>query len=213
MIRPAQPTRAVTADEPLRVAPRIGRPTGAHPATTTRVLEAALELFLTDGADSLTPSRLRDKSGVSRATIYRHWPDRARLIADLLKMATGKPGDPIKLTELRTDLDGAMQHLVARFNHRPVRAFFAACLDFGRRSEEVSAFAEEFIFGMLRPFREILAAAVVRGELHGDVDRLVDELTGPIMLRHVLRGESVGRRDAALAVETFMAQHRLYEGP
>jgi hypothetical protein len=66
--------------------------------------------------------------------------------------------------------------------------------------------AEEFISAMLRPFRIILEPAIARGELRGDVDRLVDELTGPLMLRHVLRGVSVGPADAALAVETFMAR-------
>ena len=199
--------RPASGAERERVSPRVGRPAGPHPETTTKVLNAALELFLTEGADSLTPSRLSDRSGVGRATIYRHWPDKARLIADLLRAATHKPTEPIPLTDLRTDLDVAMKHLIARFNYRPVRAFFAACLDFGRRSEEVSQFAEEFISGMLRPFHAILEPAVARGELHGDVERLVDELTGPIMLRHVLRGRPVGPGDAALAVETFMARH------
>lgn len=197
-------TRSV--DERERASHRVGRPAGAHPETTTKVLEAALELFLTEGADALTPSRLSDRSGVSRATMYRHWPDKERLIADLLKMATQRPTEPARLTDLRTDLDAAMNHLVARFNHRPVRAFFAACLDFGRRSEEVSRLAEEFISAMLQPFHIILEPAITRGELSGDVDRLVDELTGPLMLRHVLRGVSVGPADAALAVETFMAR-------
>lgn len=183
----------------------IGRPIGPHPDTSAKVLDAALELFLTVGADSLTPSRLSARSGVSRATVYRHWPDKARVIADLLQMATREPTEPAPLTDLRTDLDAAMEHLVARFNYRPVRAFFAACIDF-RRSEEVSQLAEEFISGMLRPFRAILEHAVASGELDGDVDRLVDELTGPIMLRHVLRGVPVGPGDAALAVETFLTR-------
>jgi AcrR family transcriptional regulator len=45
------------------------------------VQRAALEVLSTDGAAGLSVDRLAQLSGVSRSTIYRHWPDMRTLVA------------------------------------------------------------------------------------------------------------------------------------
>lgn len=46
------------------------------------VLAAALDLFVTGGPRAVTVDAVSERSGVAKTTIYRHWSDRAHLLAD-----------------------------------------------------------------------------------------------------------------------------------
>ncbi|TIH37106.1 TetR/AcrR family transcriptional regulator [Subtercola vilae] len=60
-----------------RVNPRVER-------TKTRVLEVAHELLDELGPAGLTYTSLASRSGVTRQTIYQHWPERDALLADVI---------------------------------------------------------------------------------------------------------------------------------
>lgn len=53
--------------------------------TRARVLEAALNLLRTEGPGAVTHQRVSREAGIGRATVYRHWPDRGRLVLDALE--------------------------------------------------------------------------------------------------------------------------------
>lgn len=46
------------------------------------VLAASVELFVSGGPRAVTVDAVSDASGVAKTTIYRHWRDRAHLLAD-----------------------------------------------------------------------------------------------------------------------------------
>ncbi|MEM9713791.1 MAG: TetR/AcrR family transcriptional regulator C-terminal ligand-binding domain-containing protein [Actinomycetota bacterium] len=190
---------------------RVGRPPGPHGDTLGKLLPTALRLFIEEGGAALTPTRLHQETGVGRATIYRNWPEPADLIEVMLGYATEQPDDDRFTGDLRADLHLALDELLDRFDHKPARAFFAACMEYGRHSARVASAAEAFIDGILGPFRLVLAAAVEAGELDGPVDALVSEVTGPLVLEHVVMGRHVSRARGAEVVDTFLA-HRL-DGP
>jgi AcrR family transcriptional regulator len=52
--------------------------------TRDRILAAARELLAEAGPAGLTYSLLADRAGVTRQTLYRHWPARAALLVDLI---------------------------------------------------------------------------------------------------------------------------------
>lgn len=185
----------------------VGRPPGPHGDTLAKLLPVALRLFLDEGGAALTPTRLHQESGVARATIYRNWPEAADLIEIMLAKATEPPPDDLFSGDLRADLHAAADLLVRRFTDRPARAFFGACLEYGRRSERVAAASETFIAGILQPFRTAIAAALDTGELTGDEDRLVSEVAGPLLLDHVLLGRSVTTAHARAVVDQFLDHH------
>ena len=66
---------------------RTGRPAGPANDTTATVLTAALELLLSEGVGALTAQRLHQVTGVSRSTIYRHWPTPNDVLASLIDVA------------------------------------------------------------------------------------------------------------------------------
>ncbi len=184
--------------------PRVGRPPGPHDDTLHKLLRSALPLFLNEGGAALTPTRLHKETGIARATIYRNWPEPADLIEIMLGHATEPPPDDVFSGDVRADLMTALDILLSRFEHRPVRPFFAACMEYGRHSDRVASASESFIEGILGPFRTVIAAAVEHGTLTGPVDELVSELTGPLVLEHVVMGRDVSRSRGRRAVDRFL---------
>ncbi|MFI1263895.1 MULTISPECIES: TetR/AcrR family transcriptional regulator [Streptomyces] len=51
--------------------------------TRARILAVARELLPEVGLTGLTTACLADRAGVTRQTLYRHWPNRAALLSDL----------------------------------------------------------------------------------------------------------------------------------
>src|ERR1700722_18699794 len=67
--------------------PNRGRPTPGHPRverTRSHILAVARELLPDVGPVGLTYSLLAERAGVTRQTLYRHWPTRAALLVDLI---------------------------------------------------------------------------------------------------------------------------------
>ncbi|HEY1669328.1 MAG TPA: TetR family transcriptional regulator [Trebonia sp.] len=62
-------------------------PDAANPRvqrTRDRMLAAARELLAEAGPEGLTYSLLAERAGVTRQTLYRHWPARSALLTDLI---------------------------------------------------------------------------------------------------------------------------------
>jgi AcrR family transcriptional regulator len=57
--------------------------------TRARVLQAALELLSDQGASAVTYAAVAERAGVSRQTLYNHWPSRDQLFIDLVKANSG----------------------------------------------------------------------------------------------------------------------------
>ncbi len=171
----------------------------------------AFRLLIAEGAHAITANRLHQESGVARTTIYRHWPEPADLLAAMLERATGEQDTAPFIGELRADLSSAVHGLVFRFNERPVRPLFGALVEHTRRASgaedpDPEDLGASYITGILRPIRRAMSEAVERGELPAtvDVDHLVDEVAGPLLVRHVLLGREVDEADADAAVEAFL---------
>ena len=186
---------------------RVGRPPGPHDDTLRKLLSAALPLFIEEGGAALTPTRLHRETGIARATIYRNWPDPADLIEIMLGYATERPPEDAFIGDVRKDLYTAVDILLERFANRPARAFFAACMEYGRHSERVATAAEDFIAGILDPFHAVLDAAVTSGDFEGDVDELVSEIAGPLVLEHVIMGKRISRKRGRSVVDHFLDHH------
>lgn len=54
-----------------------------------KVLDAAIELFVEGGIDSTSMDAIAGRSGVSKATIYKHWPDKDALALEALSHLFG----------------------------------------------------------------------------------------------------------------------------
>src|SRR6185503_11852637 len=78
-----------------------------------QVLDAALKLFSKRGIDSTSMDAIAGASGVSKATIYKHWPNKDALCLEVMARLHGLHEEPVfNSGNVRADI-------VALLNHRP----------------------------------------------------------------------------------------------
>ncbi|QLY28772.1 TetR/AcrR family transcriptional regulator [Nocardia huaxiensis] len=135
---------------------RPGRPAGPASDTETVVLTAALELLLREGATALTPQRLHAVTGVSRTTIYRHWPMPRDVLAALIAVAphaAAEPsGDPV--ADLHTEVD----LLCDRLRDKPVAAFLRALVTASSTDPSCAELRHRYVEDLIAPLRRALRA-------------------------------------------------------
>jgi AcrR family transcriptional regulator len=156
-----------------------------------QVLEAALELFAERGIDGASMDAIAEASGVSKATIYKHWPDKDSLCLEAMARANGLDEEPPVIPA--DDIRAAM---VILLSHRPKR------LDVERQKRLMPHFmayaARNPGFGMtwrarvLEPPQKRLRPLLKRGIEEGifpedlDYDLAFALLLGPLMYGYFL---------------------------
>lgn len=182
---------------------------GPRRDTLELVFTHAFRLLFEEGAHAITANRLHKETGIARTTIYRHWPEPADLLASMLERATGDQDLGDFVGDIRQDLATAVDDLVFRFNERPVRPLFGALVERGRREPDRGDIAADYISGIQKWIRQAIADGIERGELRAtrdDIDFLLAELTGPLLVEHVLLGRTVTQSDGRAAVDDFLAR-------
>src|SRR5215475_10615876 len=83
-------------------------------AAHRNVLEAALSLFAERGIDATSMDAIAETSGVSKATIYKHWRDKDKLCLEVLCYLHGVDEEPpiFDSGDFRADL-------IAQLNYQP----------------------------------------------------------------------------------------------
>lgn len=183
--RPNSPDREVSdpeaglADGPAR----RGRPrsTRAHEA----VLAATRQLLADGGLPAATVDAISARSGVSKATIYKHWPSRTAVAAEAfgLQMA-----DAVALPDTGSAIGDFTAHLrrVSAFYSSPDGTVFAQLLAACVTDPEASVYFRQFFLEARRHAMATLwQRALERGEARADidVDTAQDILVAPLIFR------------------------------
>ena len=178
--------------------PRRSRGRPRQPATDAAILGATIDLLTEVGIGGTTTNAIVDRSGCSKATIYRRWPTRDALILDALRTAVqGRPADIEVVVDLEREL-GSTVHAAARrgaavFDSQIVRAVFPTIVKELLAGSEIG---EQFRTDVFVPIRVAAKArmleAMERGEIDPSVDRdlVFDLIYGALMYR-VFVGETV----------------------
>lgn len=161
--------------------------------TQTLMLEAARTLLAEHGPEAVTHLRVAEAAGVARATVYRHWPDRAAILLDLLRA-----GADLQLTPPEADLSivdrvtAALASFAAALNGDGGRTL-AAMIGLAEWDEDVFAALEQMTAIGPMFLQSLIAAGVENGELtsHTDAALLVDRLIGPLYFRRLLYHDQI----------------------
>lgn len=152
------------------------------------MLDAARGLLSENGPGSVTHLRVSETSGVARATVYRHWPDRADILLDLLRggadLHLTPPPENIPLADRVTVL---LRKLATSLNGDNGR-ILTAMIGLAEWDEDVFAALERMrAFGPTL-LRDILAAGLDDGSLVAgtNIDLIMDVLIGPLFLQRLL---------------------------
>ena len=139
---------------------------------TDALLEAAKAVFTTSGVDA--PVReIAERAGVGVGTVYRHFPQRADLVAAVFRREIDACADAAPVLAAEHEPGEALARWMQRY-----AAFIATKRGLAKAlhsGDPAFDTLPSYFDGRLRPaFRTLLAAAAVAGDVRADVD--ADEL-------------------------------------
>ncbi|MGE0219724.1 TetR/AcrR family transcriptional regulator [Mycolicibacterium sp.] len=162
---------------------RAGRPRSAQ--SRSAVLRATAELMREGGLRAMTTDLIAARSGVSKATIYKWWPNKYAVAVDAflsaMDTASGAPDTGSAATDFRIAVRG-----ITEFYAGPDGRTFAQLIGEAQSDPAVAAELREHLMATRREVgRGIFDRGVARGELRPDIDReiAVDLVFGPVMYR------------------------------
>ena len=173
------------------------------------VLAATLDVIAEHGVMGASVDTVVARTGVSKATIYRHWGSRARLLYAAISSLQPESVEPETGT-LRGDLMVLLRHLVDYFDSPTVAKVFPSLLDAAVRDPELAALRQETLRLGRASFERVIDLAVDRGELPAGVDvRLVVDLArAPVIYRRVVAQTRVAESELAAIVDAVLAAFR-----
>jgi AcrR family transcriptional regulator len=164
---------------------RLGRPRSQQ--SRAAVLRATSELMREVGLRAMTTDDIAARSGASKATIYKWWPNKYAVAVEafLSEMAVESP-DP-DTGSAREDFRLALRGLIHFYTGENGRAY-AQLVGEAQFDPKIGAELREHLVGSRRELvRAIWDRGVARGELRAGVDPevAIDLIFGPAMYRLV----------------------------
>ncbi len=208
----------MTADDAL--VDRADRPVarrGRVPAdeVRSRVVRLAGELLAESGYLAMTVDELATRAGVSKKTLYRWWPNKAAIVAEVL--AERSTVHPVPdLGDTRRELL-AVFDLAVEYN----TATNMATVNFVREAAGDDPDVRRTILdSVIAPRRDVARGVVQRGIARGDlpadvdIDALIDLWSGFAAYRQTIRPTPLSRHTVDQLVDLALAGHipRLSQG-
>lgn len=161
-------------------------PTPARSSRTRHaVLDAAASLMAEGGLAATTVDAIRDRAGVSKTTIYKHWPNRLCVAIDAFAERLALDASLPDTGTARSDLLEQIRR-VSAFYASPIGSVFAQLLANAMQDPVASGWLRaRFMDSRQRGIQELWNRAVARGEVQNDIDPelALDLVFGPIMWR------------------------------
>jgi len=183
------------------VDPRVRR-------TRTAVLAAAAEVLGENGLSAFSLEAVAQRADVARSTLYRHWPDRERLLLDTVAEHGPVAEDP-DTGRLRDDLLAAVGPFSAFIGDGHTRAMLLSMLAEAARDPAVADLHHRLTEARRDLLRRLTRRAIERGELPTDVDveLLLDDLAAGVLHRAFVLGRAVDPGQLAAHVDRFLTIH------
>jgi len=138
-------------------------------ATRNIALDAALDILRDEGVLSVTHASISAKTGISRSTLYRHWPKLDQLRNDAFKIATRPPSIAPKTNgPLRADLSWLLGILMAALNETPWGKIAPQVIAAAATDQQARSVINDFMKERITSVEAIFGAAQARGELSPD---------------------------------------------
>ncbi len=137
-------------------------------ATASRIVSAALELFLARGVRHVSVTDVAYRAGITRVTVYRHYGDKRGLVAAVCEQiaaifrhaADGHEGDSIR------EIDERLNRMGVELRSLPQGNLLARLEEISRLFPEVyQQFRDTRQTAIDSIFRQVLAAATREGTL------------------------------------------------
>jgi AcrR family transcriptional regulator len=163
------------------------------------ILGAALELLIERGAEATSIEQVARRAGVTRATVYRRYPDKTRLLIATVEAAYGNPPQTPEIHDVEQLVAGWVFVLADPRQRRLLRRLYGAIED---NPELARAYHDQFGTHRDQARRAVLEGARDSGRLPADSDPdvLLDVLTGAVWQHLAVRPDT----STAGEVERFL---------
>ncbi|WP_157054301.1 TetR/AcrR family transcriptional regulator [Ruegeria sp. 6PALISEP08] len=163
-------------------------------ATRQAALDAAQKILMEEGVLHVTHGAVSKATGISRSTLYRHWPDARSLRDAAFRRIATPPNIPSKTDgPLRSDLRWLLAVLMGALNDTPWGQIAPQVVAAASTDEEARLVITEFMKDRFASVEAVFAAAVGRGEITADVpvDQLIELAVAAPYFRKLIRHEAL----------------------
>jgi AcrR family transcriptional regulator len=164
---------------------RPGRPRSQQ--SRKAVLRATSELIDEVGLRAMTTDEIAARSGVSKATIYKWWPNKYAVAVEAFLSAMAIESADPDTGSAHEDFRRALRGMIRFYASKSGRAY-AQLIGEAQFDPQIGAQLRDQLIGSRRQLvRAIFDRGVARGELRPDVDPevAIDVIFGPAMYRLV----------------------------
>lgn len=159
------------------------------------VLAETYRQLTQSGISGVSIDEVSRASGVSKTTIYRHWPSRSALLID----ACSRLGNAQKAPDhgdLRKDVHALAAHLAEQLRTAAWASVYPSIIDAAERDPEIAATQAKLHEGFIAPFNAVVERAKARGEIARGTAAtdLIAAIVGPLFYRRWFSKEAIDDR-------------------
>ena len=186
------------------------RPGGRAARVVDAVHGAAFSLLDEVGYEQLQLPDVADRAGVNKTTVYRRWPTKVALVADLLSALMQSDVAAPDTGSIDSDLEMLLSEVAEALSSRALRSVLRAAMTLGDDDPAVRQAQRDFFEERFRLSGVIVERAVERGELPQTTDprRFLELAASPIYFRVLFAAEPVGKEEIRDLVTTIIRTHQ-----
>ncbi|HEX7930988.1 MAG TPA: TetR/AcrR family transcriptional regulator [Sphingomicrobium sp.] len=175
-------------------------------ATPDEILVTTIRLIAELDVSGVSVDMVAERSGVSKATIYRRWPSREALIFEALTYIDYPENSP-DTGSVRSDFEVLLRGLVDFLNRDDGGNVYAAFLNAAMRDKNLAQLRGEVARKARLDYERVIERAIRRGELQPDTDvnLLIDFLIAPLVYRKISENTGTSLSDVARIIDIALA--------
>lgn len=160
-----------------------------------KVLAETYRQLTETGLSGVSIDEVSRVSGISKATIYRHWRSRSELLIDACSRLGG-PQEAPDTGSLRGDVRALLTHLASQLQTAAWSSVYPSIIDAAERDVEIGAMQSTLHRTFMSPFHKVIERARTRREIHSDraATELIALLVGPLFYRRWFSKEKLDKR-------------------
>ncbi|MEZ0581905.1 TetR/AcrR family transcriptional regulator C-terminal ligand-binding domain-containing protein [Erwinia sp. STN24] len=173
------------------------------------VLQAARQILMQEGANALTHRKVAHIAGVNASTVYRRWPDRTRLIADVFRSTAESMVSIPDSGSLHLDLYEFLKMITSMLSSSEGRKMIQGAIDATSSGDELVGSAIRDVWEQRFQQAEMMfERAIRRGEagFEGQRRAILETLIAPVWFRILITQEPVDEEYLAANVTRILKQ-------
>lgn len=169
-------------------------PSGARSeAAHEKALRSAEALLKSGGMKAATIDAISEQSGVSKVTLYRHWPSRQAIAAEAFGVLMARHLTFPETDSAQDDLNDYLED-IGRFYRGPLGSIFAELVGACANDPTTAAYFRTFFLDeRRRGFAELIRRCVESGYFRDDIEieEAIDLFFGPLIYRMLVGHASI----------------------